>query len=56
MFGFVRGTTVNLEPEAEAAQDTGLDNDQWIDSQEAAMAELLKTGPFPHLSHVMRVG
>jgi AcrR family transcriptional regulator len=53
LFGFVRGTAVNLEPEAEAAQDTGLDNEQWMDSQEAAMAELLKTGPFPHLSHVI---
>ncbi len=53
LFGFVRGTAANLEPEAEAAQDTGLDNEQWMDSQEAAMAALVKTGPFPHLSRVM---
>lgn len=53
LFGFVRGTAVNLEPEAEAAQDTGLDNEQWMDSQEAAMAALLKTGPVPHLARVM---
>jgi hypothetical protein len=49
----VRGTAANLEPEADAAQDTGLDNEQWMDSQEAALAALVKTGPFPHLSRVM---
>jgi AcrR family transcriptional regulator len=53
LFGFVRGTAINLEPEAEAAQDTGLDNEEWMDSQEAAMADLLKTGPFPHLARLM---
>jgi len=52
LFSFVRGTAVNLEPEAEAALDTGLDNEQWMESQEAAMAELLKSGSFPHLALV----
>jgi DNA-binding transcriptional regulator YhcF (GntR family) len=52
LFGFVRGTAVNLEPETEAALDTGLDNEQWMESQEAALEELLKAGSFPQLARV----
>ena len=44
LFSFVRGVATALEPEAEAQRDTGMTNDEWMDSQEAALRELASSG------------
>jgi len=33
VFGYVRGVALNLEPEAQAEQDTGMTADEWADQQ-----------------------
>nr|BFE78930.1 hypothetical protein GCM10020093_015310 [Planobispora longispora] len=48
---YVRGIAVNLEPEAEARQDTGVDEDEWIRTQEPSFAEVFASGRFPVLAH-----
>jgi AcrR family transcriptional regulator len=52
LFTYVRGTAVNLETEAEAEALTGMDNEQWMDTQEPAMRRILDTGRFPMLQQV----
>jgi AcrR family transcriptional regulator len=36
LFSFVRGVASALEPEAEAVRETGMTNDEWMDTQSAA--------------------
>jgi hypothetical protein len=43
VFGYVRGVALNLEPEAQAEQDTGLTADEWVDHQTAQLTELIRT-------------
>lgn len=52
VFNHVRGTAMNLEAEAQAEQDTGLDGDQWIETQTAAMAEIIAKGDVPTFAAV----
>jgi AcrR family transcriptional regulator len=40
LFSFVSGVATALEPEAEAQRETGMTNDEWMDSQEAQLREL----------------
>lgn len=47
LFNYVRGTAVNLELEAEAEAATGMDNEEWMDTQESAMRRIIATGEFP---------
>lgn len=47
LFNYVRGTAVNLELEAEAEAATGMDNEQWMDTQEAEMRRIMAGGEFP---------
>ncbi|MEV0809313.1 TetR/AcrR family transcriptional regulator C-terminal domain-containing protein [Micromonospora sp. NPDC050200] len=49
---YVRGTAVNLEREAEAEQDTGLTDDEWLRVQQDVLAAALRSGAFPILSAV----
>jgi DNA-binding transcriptional regulator YhcF (GntR family) len=49
---FVRGAAVNLEREAEAEQDTGLTEDEWMYAQREALAAALRSGRFPLLAAV----
>ncbi len=44
---YVRGTAVNLEPEAQAEQDTGMTSSEWMASQESVMRAIVATGDFP---------
>ncbi|GGM12051.1 TetR/AcrR family transcriptional regulator C-terminal domain-containing protein [Dactylosporangium sucinum] len=46
----VRGTAVNLEAEAQAEQETGMTESEWMESQEARFAAVLATGKLPMLS------
>jgi AcrR family transcriptional regulator len=47
VFNHVRGTAMNLESEAQAQQDTGLDGDQWMESQAGAMAAAVSAHAVP---------
>ncbi len=52
VIGYVRGLAVNLEPEAQAEQDTGLTNTQWMEAQDRQLREILASGRFPMLSRL----
>ena len=47
---YVRGTAVNLEAEAQAEQDTGLTDEQWMQRQQERFAAVLAGGDFPMLA------
>jgi AcrR family transcriptional regulator len=49
---YVRGTAVNLEPEAQAEQDSGMTSEKWMESQGALMAVIVSSGAFPMLAAV----
>jgi DNA-binding transcriptional regulator YhcF (GntR family) len=50
---YIRGTAVNLEEEAQAEQETGLDEDQWMDSQQSRLGEILNSGGFPLMARAV---
>ncbi|HEY0806585.1 MAG TPA: TetR/AcrR family transcriptional regulator C-terminal domain-containing protein [Pseudonocardiaceae bacterium] len=52
LFNYVRGTAVNLELEAEAEATTGMDNEEWMDTQESALRRIIATGDFPMFERV----
>jgi len=45
LFAYVRGLATTLEPEAEAERDTGMNSDEWMDSQQEAMLAALSASP-----------
>jgi hypothetical protein len=53
LFSYVRGTAINLESEAEAVRDTGLTDDEWMQTQEERMAAIALSGEFPVLARVV---
>jgi DNA-binding transcriptional regulator YhcF (GntR family) len=53
LFGHVRGTALSLQSEAQAQQDTGMTNDEWIETQESDVRTLLATGRFPTFEYVV---
>ncbi|MBU2664136.1 TetR/AcrR family transcriptional regulator C-terminal domain-containing protein [Actinoplanes bogorensis] len=44
---YVRGTAVNLEEEAQAVQETGISDVEWLDAQQQRFAAVLSTGRLP---------
>jgi DNA-binding transcriptional regulator YhcF (GntR family) len=56
MFNYVRGTAVNLELEAEAEAVTGMNNEEWLNTQETAMREIIATGRFPQFERTVGTG
>lgn len=56
LFNYVRGTAVNVEMETEAEALTGLNNEEWMDAQEAALQAILATGPFPMFRRLATAG
>ena len=44
---YVRGTAVNLEDEAQAEQETGLTDHEWLHSQQARLGAILDSGDYP---------
>jgi len=52
IFSYVRGIAVNFELEAQAEQDTGITDEQWIEAQEPTLSALMTSGPFPVLSRL----
>jgi len=51
-FGYVRGMAVNFELEAEAEQDTGITDEQWMESQGSALTTILASGSFPMMARL----
>ena len=49
LFSFVRGVASALEPEAEAIQETGMTNDQWMDAQTATFMAHMEVGEMSHI-------
>ncbi|MEV6342501.1 TetR/AcrR family transcriptional regulator C-terminal domain-containing protein [Actinoplanes sp. NPDC051851] len=52
LFTFVRGVASGLEPEAEARRDSGLTDDEWMDSQEEAFRQVATTINAPHFAQL----
>ena len=53
LLSLVRGAATNMEAEAEARLETGLDSDEWLRLHETEMAKAFATGPYPHLEQVI---
>ncbi|GAA0381212.1 TetR/AcrR family transcriptional regulator C-terminal domain-containing protein [Streptomyces blastmyceticus] len=56
LFNYIRGTAVNVEMEAEAEALTGMDNEEWMDTQEPALQAILATDRFPTLERLATGG
>jgi AcrR family transcriptional regulator len=56
LINYVRGTAVNLELEFEAEAVSGMDNEQWMDTQESALHAILDSGRFPMFERLVRDG
>lgn len=56
LMNYVRGTAVNLEMEAEAEAATGMNNEEWMDTQEAVMLRIVESGEFPVFERTVRSG
>jgi hypothetical protein len=50
VFSFVRGTAINLEAETVATADTGLDADEWMDTQLPILQALADADVHPQFS------
>jgi AcrR family transcriptional regulator len=50
LFSFVRGLASALEPEVEAQRDSGLTADEWMQTQEPALAQMTGSDAFPHFT------
>jgi AcrR family transcriptional regulator len=53
LFAYVRGGATNLEMELESEQDTGLTDEQWLESHDADFARVLASGRYPQLAQVI---
>ncbi|MGW6690814.1 TetR/AcrR family transcriptional regulator C-terminal domain-containing protein [Streptomyces sp. NPDC054961] len=56
LLNYARGIAFNLETEREAEASSGLDNEEWMDTQEPALLAILDTGRFPALSRLATAG
>ncbi|OIK23731.1 TetR/AcrR family transcriptional regulator C-terminal domain-containing protein [Streptomyces malaysiense] len=56
LFNYARGIAVNLESEREAEAYSGLDSEQWMDTREPELLDILATGRFPALSQLAAAG
>jgi AcrR family transcriptional regulator len=56
LLNYARGIAINLETEREAEAHSGLDSEEWMDTQEPALLAILVTGRFPALSRLATAG
>jgi DNA-binding transcriptional regulator YhcF (GntR family) len=54
LFSFVRGVATAIEPEKEAARDTGLTSDEWMAAQGERLAALVGPDTLPALQRLAR--
>ena len=52
LFGYVRGCAMNVEMQAEAEQESGLTDQEWIESEGTNFARFLASGRYPKLLYV----
>jgi hypothetical protein len=50
MANYVRGTAVNLENEAQAEQETGLTDTEWMQAQQNRLSAVLASGQLPMMA------
>lgn len=53
LFTLVRGLALNLEAEAQAEQDSGLTNEEWMETQEHGFRAIASNGDFPLLNRLV---
>lgn len=53
LHGYVQGIAVNLETEADTASETGMSEDEWMRSQDAAFSSAAASGRYPHFGKVV---
>ncbi|MGK5683207.1 TetR/AcrR family transcriptional regulator C-terminal domain-containing protein [Actinoplanes sp. URMC 104] len=53
---YVRGTAVNLEEEAQAEQETGITDTEWLAAQQQRMTAVLATGELPLMARFIATG
>ena len=56
LFSFVRGVATALESEAEAIRETGITNEQWLDTQNDALAEVIDAHRLAHFRRFADIG
>ena len=54
LFGYIRGMALNLEMEADAEAASGLDSEQWLDTQHEALESITILENLPNLQRLMR--
>jgi AcrR family transcriptional regulator len=55
-FSFVRGVASALEPEAAAIQDSGLTNDQWMETQTSTLLQVMDDSRLPRFRELATTG
>ncbi|MEV6862687.1 TetR/AcrR family transcriptional regulator C-terminal domain-containing protein [Streptosporangium subroseum] len=53
LYNYIRGIAANLESEAQAEAETGMTEEEWMDSQETALTALAASGDAPTFSKVV---
>lgn len=56
LFGHARGLAVTLAAEMQARQDTGMDNEEWMETQIEELEKVLATGRYPAMEYVTSHG
>ncbi|HEY4023778.1 MAG TPA: TetR/AcrR family transcriptional regulator C-terminal domain-containing protein [Pseudonocardiaceae bacterium] len=56
LFGHVRGTALSLQAEVHAERDTGMTNEEWLESQDSGVVAMFTPDKFPMLSRIAEVG
>jgi DNA-binding transcriptional regulator YhcF (GntR family) len=56
LFGHARGLAATLAAEMQARQDTGIDNEEWLDTQGELLQEILVTGRYPAMEYMTGQG
>src|SRR6266540_2155061 len=50
LLGYVRGTATNFEPQAQAEQDTGVTDEEWMDAHHPTFPAFFGAGPYQMLA------
>ncbi|MEU2503323.1 TetR/AcrR family transcriptional regulator C-terminal domain-containing protein [Streptomyces sp. NPDC007863] len=56
LLNYIRGLALNMETEREAEAQSGLDSEEWMDTQEPALRATLEGGRYPQLARLSRAG
>jgi DNA-binding transcriptional regulator YhcF (GntR family) len=52
LYGHVRGLAMTLQSETQARQDTGMTHQEWMETEEPALVNLLATGRYPAMAAI----